>query len=68
MITIPIYVNGTEQAVCELTDRRIYVGEKFLENHTLTPDQMVNVQNNMWREYISGDKLDISITRIDYSI
>ena len=68
MITIPIFVNNIEQGVCELTDRRRYVLEKLLDDHTLIPEEMIKLQNIWSSEYDPGDKVETSITRIDYLI
>lgn len=68
MITIPIYVNGVEQGVCELTDNRRYIIEKLLDNHTLSPEEMVKLQSVWCSEYDPKDKVEQSITKIDYFI
>ena len=68
MINIPIYVNNVEQGICELTDLRRYVSEKLLDDHTLTSEEMVSLQNIWSSEYDPGDRVDISVTQIDYTI
>ena len=68
MNTIPIYVNGVEQGVCELSRTRKYMYEKLSETHTLTPDEVQSLQSIWAIEYQPKDKIPVDIDRIDYTI
>lgn len=69
MINIPLYVNGTQQGVMELTNKRKLVDIRLNADNTLTPDQVADVQINFLNHptYDVGDRVDESIERLDYT-